>query len=902
MVHYGQAYDYYNYWKIRIKYSRTIKLFLFLQYTFHTLLWIKLYGMKYARFIFTFLLTLLLILLLNAKIPFLISTPAGSLPPIGRFVDPFHGFWNNADQAKIKSDQLVKIPDIRQAVTVYYDQQMIPHIFASNNYDLYFSQGYVTAKDRLWQMEFQTLAAAGRISEVIGLKGLNYDRLQRRLGMVYGAENSLKAIMADPVSREIVIAYTAGINAWIAQLKAEDLPLEYKLLDYKPESWTPLKVALLQRSLSKVLTGETEARALTANLHKFGPAVINDLFPDFKFIESPVIPTGTKWNFKNRLSRVPENKALVNNLLTGYKTPSANRPLPFPEKLAALKISGTVKTFELLKNPDYQPSLESSVKEHIDGIGSNNWAIDGTKSADHHAILANDPHLTLSLPSIWYQIQLNAPGINVYGVSLPGAPGVIIGFNEHISWGVTNVGADVLDIYRINWLPGSKEKYLYDGKLFQVRKRKETIMIRGGQTFTDKVSYTLFGPVVYSSTDFKSNGEQFPDDHAIRWVAHDSTNEVKSSYLINRASTYAEFTRGLEYFNSPAQNFAYADDKGHIAQWVNGNFPIKRKDQGRFILDGSKKEDTWGPFIAHDDLPHVLDPPRHFIASANQSSTDSTYPYYLNWNFGNSQRSMRIDDLLTKMVNANTDTLRLMQTDIYNGYASLILPDLLKNLRQDKLTVLEIAAFKILSRWNLQNEADAIAPSIFESWAKNLSRDIWDEFKDPELMLPSRDRTIHLLLKEPESIWFDNQRTPIRESKSDIINSSFKRSIDSLIKNNGRQIANWKWFEIKKTSVKHLLNIDAFSFENLQLGGGSNIIDALTARTGPSWRMVVEPGQTGKAFGVYPGGQSGNPGSFYYDNLFDYWLKGKLFTLLFMKTEADNQTINSRMILKPGTL
>jgi len=147
--------------------------------------------MKYPRFIFTFLLTLLLILLLNAKIPFLISTPAGSLPPIGRFVDPFHGFWNNAEPTKIKSDYLVKIPDIRQAVTVYYDQQMIPHIFASNNYDLYFSQGYVTAKDRLWQMEFQTLAAAGRISEVIGVKGLNYDRLQRRLGMVYGAENSL---------------------------------------------------------------------------------------------------------------------------------------------------------------------------------------------------------------------------------------------------------------------------------------------------------------------------------------------------------------------------------------------------------------------------------------------------------------------------------------------------------------------------------------------------------------------------------------------------------------------------------------------------------------------------------------------------------------------------------------
>lgn len=857
--------------------------------------------MKYAKFIFTFFLTLLLILLLNAKIPFLISSPVGSLPPMGRFVDPFHGFWNNAEPTKIKSDQLVNIPDIRQAVTVYYDKQMVPHIFASNNHDLYFSQGYVTAKDRLWQMEFQTLAAAGRISEVIGVKAINYDRLQRRLGMVYGAENSLKAIMADPVSKEIVTAYTAGINAWISRLKTEDLPVEYKLLDYKPEPWTPLKVALLQQSLAATLTGETDARALTANLQKFGPAVINDLFPDFKFIESPVIPTGTKWNGRNRKSDVPEKKAVVKTVLTGLKILSVHRPLSFPEKLGVLKMSESVKTAELSNASIYQPSLENSVKEHLDGIGSNNWAIDGTKSADHHTILANDPHLTLSLPSIWYQIQLNAPGINVYGVSLPGAPGIIIGFNEHISWGVTNVGADVLDIYRINWLPGSKEKYLYNGKIEQVRKRKETITVRGENSFIDQVSYTQFGPVVYSSSDFKSKGQQFPDDHAIRWVAHDSSNEVKSSYLIDKASTYAEFTHGLEFFNSPAQNFAYADDKGHIAQWVNGNFPIKRKDQGKFILDGSKKEDTWGPFIAHDDLPHVLDPSRHFIASANQSSTDSTYPYYLNWTFGNSQRAMRIDYLLTNMVNANTDTLRLMQTDLFNGYASLILPDLLKNLRQDKLTVIETEAFKILSGWNLQNEADAIAPSIFESWAKNLSRDIWDEFKDPGLMLPSRDRTIHLLLKEPGSIWYDNQRTPVRESKADIINSSFKRSIDSLIKNNGRQTARWKWFEIKKTSVKHLLNIAAFSFENLQLGGGSNIIDALTARTGPSWRMVVEPGQAGKAYGVYPGGQSGNPGSFYYDNLFDYWLKGKLFTLLFMKTEADNQTINRRMILKPGT-
>lgn len=825
--------------------------------------------MKYVRFIFTISVLLLLVLFLNSKMPFLIDSKAGSLPAIGRFFDPFHGFWNNAEPIKLKSDLLLPLKGLRQPVAVYYDQQMVPHIFAGNNYDLYFSQGYVTARDRLWQMEFQTMAAAGRISEIIGSKALNYDRLQRRIGMVYGAQNSLNSIMANAGSREIVLAYTAGINAWISQLKSEDLPLEYKLLDYKPEAWTPLKVALLQQSLAATLTGETDARALTANLAKFGPKVINDLFPDFRFLESPVIPSGTKWKFDKTKISVP----------SGQTNESAGQIRAGNESAESLV---------------YKPT------EHIDGIGSNNWAVDGTKSADHHAILANDPHLTLSLPSIWYQIQLNAPGMNVYGVSLPGAPGVIIGFNEHISWGVTNVGADVLDIYRINWLPGSHDSYTYNGMIRKVRKQPETISVRGGQVYTDTVSYTIFGPVVYNGSTFKSNGSQFPDNHAIRWVAHDSSNEVRSLYLINKASNYQEFTRGLEYFTSPAQNFAYADDQGHIAQWVNGSFPLKWKDQGKFILDGSRKDNDWGAYIKHDQLPHIIDPPRHFIASANQSSTDSTYPYYLNWNFENTQRAMRINERLDAMTNASPGTMQVMQTDVFNYYASLILPDLLKNLDKKNLSPLQNEAAEIMAGWNLQNSADAIAPTIFTAWARNLNTDIWDEFSQAGLMLPSRDRTIHLLLHEPGSGWFDNRNTPAHETKRDIINTSFKRSIDSIQKHQGKKVSNWKWYQVKKTSVRHLLNIDAFSFENLHLGGGSGIIDALTAKTGPSWRMVVEPGQTGKAFGVYPGGQSGNPGSFYYDNLFDHWVNGKLFTLLFMKTESDNQAINCRIILKPS--
>lgn len=830
--------------------------------------------MKYVKFSSSFLLLFSVIYFLNTKIAFLADSALGNLPPLGRFLDPFQGFWHNAEPVKPLADLEAKIPGIIQPVTVYYDQQMVPHIFAANNHDLYFVQGYITARDRLWQMEFQTLAAAGRISEVIGAKARNYDRLQRRKGMCYGAEKSLKVIMANPVSRETVLAFTAGINAWISQLRPGQYPVEYKLLDYSPEPWTPLKVSLLQQSLAATLTGETDAASMTADLQKFGPAVMTDLFPDVRFIESPVIPAGTPWNFKKL---IPSGHKPANAGPTSQKPGSQNSAN-----------AGLARESSGAQEP-------VAVREHADGIGSNNWAVDGTKTADHHTLLANDPHLTLSLPSIWYQIQLNAPGINVYGVSLPGAPGIVVGFNEHIAWGVTNVGADVLDIYHLSWTSPRHDAYLVDGKTVPVSRRIETILVRGLPAMYDTVTYTRYGPVVYDRS-FNASAD-IPADHAMRWLGHDASNEVRSIYLLNRATSYAEFTSALTDFTSPAQNFAYADDKGHIAQWVNGSFSLKYKDQGKYILDGSKTLNDWGPLIPHDQVPHILDPARHYIASANQSSTDTTYPYYLNWNFENTQRAMRINQLLQPMKNATPETMRLMQTDQLNEFARLILPDLLKNLKMDRLTGPQREAFMHIKSWKYENSSDAIAPAIFDMWQKNLTREIWDEFDAPGLHLPSRDRTIHLLLYETRSPWFDDKRTPIIESKADIISSSFRRAVDSLVKHYGKAQLNWKWGAVKGTAIRHLLNIDAFSREKLQLGGGAGIIDALTARTGPSWRMVVEPGQANKAYGVFPGGQSGNPGSFFYDNLIDYWAQGRLYQLVFMKTEADNQQIITRLML-----
>ena len=273
-----------------------------------------------------------------------------------------------------------------------------PTSFAANDHDLYYAQGYLTARDRLWQMEFMTRVAAGRISEVVGPKALEYDRFQRRMGLGFGAENSLREMMQNDTTRLVLESYSAGVNAYISQLRPADYPFEYKLLDYAPEPWQPLKCALLLKLMAWDLSGRSDDLRLSNILSKYGPEVTRDLFPDYPFRADPVVPEGTPLDF----------------------TPL---PVPVAPPLFGAAVSGLV--------PSREPDAE---------LGSNNFAVAGSRSASGLPLLANDPHLQLNLPSIWYQIQLSAPGQNVYGVTIPGAPAVIIGFNENVAWGVTNVG------------------------------------------------------------------------------------------------------------------------------------------------------------------------------------------------------------------------------------------------------------------------------------------------------------------------------------------------------------------------------------------------------------------------------------------------------------------------------
>ncbi len=775
----------------------------------------------------------------------------GDIPPIGTFLNPSTGFWQNAESKHILAAENLKLTGLLDKVIIRYDEHRIPHIFAQNDHDAYYAQGYVTARDRLWEMDIQTRKASGRLSEVIGPKALEIDRYNRRMGMVYGAENTLKGILKNPLSKKMVMAYTDGVNSYIHSLAPKDYPIEFKLLNYAPEDWKPINCAFLLKLMSETLAGGSDQFGMTNNLKRFGVKDVNDLFPDYPYFEDPIIPVGTKWDFKPQ-------------------------PIPKPSTGFLAQMTENIKTHEI-----------------EEGVGSNNWAISGSKSASGYPILANDPHLDLTFPSIWYQVQMSSPTVNVYGVSLPGAPGIVIGYNQNISWGVTNVDADVLDWYQVKFKDKTKNEYWYNNQWNKVNKRVEVINILDRAPVIDTVLYTHHGPVVYEDASKKpADGDPtVPIGNALRWIAHDESDEFMCFYLLNRGKNYADYRKALTYYTAPAQNFIFASSDKDIAITPNGKFPLKFKDQGKFILDGSDPANDWQGWIPPEQNPTVKNPPRGFVSSANQSSTDPTYPYYINWRFDQYYRGKRINDKLGTMKNATIDSMRMMQMDTYSILAQDVLPTMLKYLDTSKMDKDQLAAYDIIKKWDKRYTATSLGASIFNKWWIKFYDTTWrDRFdvKGVFLKFPSYDRTEKLLLTEPNSKWFDNAHTAVKENAADIVNLSFNATVEELVRKFGKPGEKWQWGMVKRTFINHLASLPGFGSGDFPAGGRGGVINALKNNNGPSWRMVVQMGLDVKGYGVFPGGESGNPGSFFYKDMFETWRDGKLNELLFLKSANEN--------------
>ena len=800
--------------------------------------------MKILPLIISAAVTTGLVIALNTKL----LLPA----PLGKLLSPQHGIWQNAENANADFNMELSFPQLKGKVDAYLDDRLVPHVFAEQEDDVYFVQGYLHAKFRLWQMELQTHAAAGRASEIIGDKALNHDREFRRLGMGYAAEISLKELEKDPELLASCDAYTAGVNAYINSLKESQLPIEYKLIGYKPEPWSNLKTALFLKYMSWDLAAHEDDIEMTNAKSYFSPTDFDLLYPSTQDSLDPVIPKGTI-----------------------YATPKVVVHQP------ATADSVYFRNKDLLVVNEEKPDREN---------GSNNWAVSGSKTKSGAPILCNDPHLGLNLPSLWFEMQLSTPTFNAYGATFPGAPSVIIGFNDSCAFGFTNGGRDVRDYYEIKFKDDSRTEYWFDSAWKKTEFRVETIKVKDSVDYVDTVAYTVFGPVMYDKS-FSGNSRVTNNKYyAVRWKAHDPSNELKIFNLLNKAKNYADYSAAVINLHTPGQNCVFACKSGDIAIRTQGEWPAKWRGQGDFIMPGTDSSYMWQGMIPQDEVPFQYNPERGFVSSANQKPADTSYPYYLGRNYP-PYRGFIINRKLTDMSNVTPQDMMVLQTSNYDVFAEMARPVFVNNIKEEGLTADERKYLDIFKKWDLNNEADAIGPTVFSILWKNFYNTVFDdEFKKAPaiVMHPFESSLLDGILRDSSYKFLDNIETPQKESLADDVTAAFKSTVEQIknVDSEGRLT----WAKYKGTRVNHLTKLVPFSRVDLPIGGGEHCINAAKEDHGPSWRMIVSLTATTEAYGVYPGGQSGNPGSKFYDNFIDQWVAGKYYSLWMMKAGEEKDS------------
>ena len=812
--------------------------------------------MRLLPFIASAIVTISLVTVLNTQLP--IGTTKS--PRLGYFLSPQHGFWKNAEKVNTNFDASIIANELKGNVDVYLDDRLVPHIYADNDKDAYFVQGYLHAKFRLWQMDFQTRVASGRLSEIAGADRLPIDRFFRRLGMVYGAEKTEANINANnPEMKETVDAYTAGVNAYIKQMDPADMPFEFKLMNYAPENWTPKKTYLFLMFMSYDLTGRaaTSDLQLTNTRDFLGYDLFDKLYTNNQDSLDPIIPKGTV-----------------------YQKPSIVPIKPVNADSAYLHQSTAVDI----------TNIETPLAPDKNN-GSNNWAVSGSKTKSGRPILASDPHLGLNMPSLWYEVQITTPTHSTYGASFPGSPAVIIGFNDSLAWGVTNAGRDVLDFYEIKFKDSTENEYWYNGKWNTAEKRTEVIKVKDSADVVEQIPMTVWGPTMYDA--HYQNPQSKGRNLAIQWTAHNVSNGAETFYRLNRAKNYDDYIKAISLWTCPGQNFVLATKTGDIAIKQQGSFVARWERQGDFIMPGEDSSFQWQGIIPGNENPMIKNPERGFVSSANQKSTDASYPYYL----GAASalplyRGISVNMHLNKMSQITAEDMQALQTDNYNVFAATARPALMKYIQVDKLSNDAKRMVAEMTNWDLYNNVNAKGITCFKIIWDSVEQAVWgDELGGSAIPLLKPEAYVLLdqMLKDTNWSIADDIRTKnIVEDLKTQVTLGVEKATEKLLSLEKENKLEWSLF--KATRVMHLTKTPALSRMNLPIGGGVNIINATTENHGPSWRMVVHLTDEIEAYGLYPGGQSGNPGSPYYDTFVNYWAEGKYYRLLFLSKEKLKQS------------
>lgn len=836
--------------------------------------------MKYRKLIAAGLLLVALLVLGAVRL--------GPAPALGPLLDPAHGVWALARTGELPNDDSALLPSLGSTVEVRYDKRGVPHIFATRDDDAYRALGYVVARDRLFQLWLQTMASAGRLTEIAGARALPLDREMRRLAIPWSAERKLAVL--DSNAAKILGAYGDGVNAYIDHMSRDELPLEFRLLGIKSvPRWDPLNSILLFNRMGWTLAyivPELE-RALAAS--RVGPAAAASLFPDNSPIQEPIQPNGRK---------APRFD------FTHLTPPGSADTILSQTLIAALA--------------DFLPASASTIGDGSGeerALASNNWAVTPRRSATGNALLAGDPHLELTLPSIWYEAQLVVPrALDVYGVTIPGLPGIIIGFNRDVAWTFTNTGADVLDFYTEKVDNDvHPTKYFVDGTWRPLSERIERYRgTRGEILAVDTLYFTHRGPLR------RENGQWL----SMRWTVLEPSNEIEGFRLAAKAKDVEEFQRAMGvYYRSPAQNMLVADRHGTIAIRSTGRFPIRPEPRSGFIVrDGTTLASDWGSNLPFEFAPQDRDPAQGYLASANQQPIDPKVATYWLGGAYEPWRAMRINQLLRADSSVTVDKMRTLQTDPGSALADFFVPYFLNAAQAlaahpssgiDAGKLAEGA--RLLGEWDRRYTRENTRAILFETAYRELENHTWDELEMPGTPRGGRRRRVITpsssvlaeLLADSTSEWWDDKTTPQRETRDEILAASLVAALDTTRARYGDpRKKGWTWGRVRHANIWHPLRLSSLSALDLPIQGGRSTLNPSSGSGafGASWRMVVEASSNElKAWGTYPGGQSGNPASSRYKNHLREWMAGELEPLVVPKwiPELSAKETASRLTLRP---
>ncbi len=756
-------------------------------------------------------------------------------------------------------DGALTVSGISAPVEILRDHSAIPHIFATTRADAAFGLGYAHAQDRLWQMEFQRRIGFGRLSEIFGSATIPEDRFLRTVGFGRAA---LSAWNRTPAwAQQQINDYVAGINAFIATHHGSALPPEFSLLRFEPQPWSGVDVAVWVKMMAWDLSANYSYELLRADLLRaVGLARMRQLMP-------------------------PDDPTSLTIVGDGGETESSTTRHEHP-RIGAFAPARSLLT---------APFAATGLMPAPDGLGSNNWVVDGTMTASGKPMLANDPHLTLKIPSTWYLAHLSAPDWEVIGATLPGVPGVVLGRNRRIAWGMTNVAADVEDLFREHLDPDGRSAE-FRGASEPLTIIPETIVVKGARPVVVNVRITRHGPLVSDAINVNeaesTRALKSPplEPLALRWTALDPEDPTIVALLkVNEAGNWSDFTDALRSFVVPSQNFVYADVDGHIGYYAPGRIPIRASGDGTLPADGWTGDAEWTGWIPFDRLPHLYDPPEHFIVTANNRPAPATYPYLIGSEFYTPYRAQRIVDLLRGRTKLTPGDFAAIQRDTVSLHARDLLPLLLLHVHPEAEA--DRRAVEILRPWNFDAAADSRAAAIFQAWFYALGPAIVRDDLGPLVSDAYNLKTIFMArfvertIAANDASWCDDQTTADRrETCDEVVTTALRGAVADLTRRMGGDMSRWRWDGVHRAMFPHQ-GLDAVALlrplvsRSMPNAGDWSTVDVGTVvadhlyeqHVAAGYRQIVDLSPTDDSRFLDAVGASGHPLSPHYDDFLADW-------------------------------